>query len=110
TAAASHVTLTGAMIELGAGTLLKGKRIRGGAGEVDVIADDTLDAAGVSIDVTRNARVRVTSGSTLRFVAGRVKGKGGTVTFSTPPGGTCDVTGTIFTNVTPVFEGCTAVG
>jgi hypothetical protein len=69
-----------------------------------------LDADGVRIDAARDVHLTVTSGPELRFTNGSVKGKGGTVTFSTPPGGTCDVTGTTFTSVTPVFDGCSPVG
>ncbi|HEV7730685.1 MAG TPA: hypothetical protein VGR62_00920 [Candidatus Binatia bacterium] len=113
-ASGRSVDLSGGTIELGPGTTLRSRMIKPlypDEGMVDLHADAAIDADGVRIDAPTEVHLTVASGAVLRFTNGLIRGDGSsTATFTTPPGGTCDVTGTTFDHVTPVFVGCTPVG
>jgi hypothetical protein len=96
----------GGQVTLGAGTklLAKDRNLR-------VAATGALAADGVKVLARDSIRIE-TEGTSLSFTNGLVKGLdvGTPLTIQTAPGGTCDVTGTKFVNVTPTFVDCTVVG
>jgi hypothetical protein len=114
TAQGETVRLEGAGIVLRTGTRLRGTRKDAPSyapALVTLTATEGIGATGVRIDTRHGVALAVTSGDALVFQYGRIVGAGADVaTFSTPPGGVCDVTGTVFEGITPEFVGCTPVG